>query len=159
MYMWTLDGSGGSTSTLVHAYCEFMQEFNLIWLFFSSPLLSSPLLSSPLLLLFLSAGAEVLGGGVGSSCRGAEGAGGAAEEERAGAGWEGDWHRGARAEHHHPPDVPGETQREEEEGPTSRRADSWSWAETATASACPLVGGRRSCSTLELKFKSSQLSL
>lgn len=58
-----------------------------------------------------------MGGDVGSSSRGAEGAGGAAEEARAGAGGEGDRHRGARAEHHHPPDVPGETQREEEEGP------------------------------------------
>lgn len=65
----------------------------------------------------LSAGAEIVGGGAGPSGRGAEGAGGAAEEEGAGAGREGDRHCWARAEHHHPPDVPGEAQRQEEEGP------------------------------------------
>lgn len=64
-----------------------------------------------------SSGAQILGGGTGSSGRGAEGAGGAAEETRAGAGRERDRHSGAGAEHHHPPDVPGETQCEEEEGP------------------------------------------
>lgn len=58
-----------------------------------------------------------MGGGFGSGCRGAEGAGGAAEETRAGAGREGDRHCGARAEHHHPSGVPGETQREKEERP------------------------------------------
>lgn len=58
-----------------------------------------------------------MGGGTGSSSRGAEGTGGAAEEERAGAGGKRDRHRGAGAEHHHPPDVPRETQCEEEEGP------------------------------------------
>lgn len=89
---------------------------------------SSPLLSSALPLLPVSsphhlphhpliAGAEVLGGGVGSGSRGAEGAGGAAEEARAGAGGEGDRHCGARVEHHHPPGVPGETQREKEKRP------------------------------------------
>lgn len=61
-----------------------------------------------------------MGGGVGSSSRGAEGAGGAAEEAGAGAGGEGDRHRGARAEHHHPPGVPGETQREEKKGPLQK---------------------------------------
>lgn len=58
-----------------------------------------------------------MGGGVGPGGRGAEGAGGAAEEEGAGAGGEGVRHRGAGVEHYHPPDVPGEAQRQEEEGP------------------------------------------
>lgn len=61
-----------------------------------------------------------MGGSVGSSSRGAEGAGGAAEEARTGAGGEGDRHRGARAEHHHPPGVSGETQREEKKGPLQK---------------------------------------
>lgn len=63
------------------------------------------------------AGAEILGGGFSSGSRGAERAGGAAKEARAGAGREGNWHCGARAEHHHPSGVPGETQREKEERP------------------------------------------
>lgn len=58
-----------------------------------------------------------MGGGAGSSGRGAEGAGRAAEEERAGAGGERDRYRGTRTEHHYPPGVPGETQREEKERP------------------------------------------
>lgn len=58
-----------------------------------------------------------MGGGISSSSRGAKGTGGAAEEARAGAGREGDRHRGARVEHHHPPGVPRETQCEEEKRP------------------------------------------
>lgn len=58
-----------------------------------------------------------MGGGVGPSSRRAEGAGGTAEEEGAGAGGERDRHRGARAEHHHPPGVSGETQCQEKKGP------------------------------------------
>lgn len=72
---------------------------------------------SPPFFLLPSAGAEVLGGGAGPGSRGAEGAGGAAEEEGAGAGREGVRHRGEGAEHPHPSDVPGEAQCEEEEGP------------------------------------------
>lgn len=69
----------------------------------------------------LFAGAEILGGGFGPGSRGAEGAGGAAEEARAGAGGEGDRHCWARAQHHHPSGVPGETQCEEEERPLQEK--------------------------------------
>lgn len=58
-----------------------------------------------------------MGGGAGKGGRGAAGAGGAAAEAGAGVGGEGDRYRGTRAEHHHPPGVPGETQREEKERP------------------------------------------
>lgn len=58
-----------------------------------------------------------MGRGVGTGSRGAEGAGGAAEEERAGTGREGDRHCGTRTEHHHPSDVPGKAQRQKEKGP------------------------------------------
>lgn len=68
-----------------------------------------------------------MGGSFGSGRRGAEGAGGAAEEARAGAGREGDRHCGARAEHHHPSGVPGETQREKEERPLQEEQTAEAW--------------------------------
>lgn len=49
-----------------------------------------------------------MGGGVDPSCAAAEVPRGGAEEARAGAGRKGDPHRGAGAQHHHPPALPGE---------------------------------------------------
>lgn len=62
-------------------------------------------------------GAAFLGGGAGSGCRGTEDAGGGVEETRARVSRAGDRHRGERAEHHYPSDVPGETTREKAQGP------------------------------------------
>lgn len=57
-----------------------------------------------------------MGGGVESSSVAAEVPGGGSEEARAGASGEGDPHPGTRAQHHHPPALPGEASRGEQAG-------------------------------------------
>ena len=57
-----------------------------------------------------------MGRGADPSGAAAEVPGGGAEEARAGAGRAGDPHPGARAQHHHPPALPGKASRGEQAG-------------------------------------------